>query len=107
MRSARRLLLIGLASLALGGVRTSDAAQGFHGRILDGQGKAVGGAVVSARNGTLARTTTVYADEEGRYRLPALADGPYDVRARHFGFKDRVKMAVAGLKLEMLTVVRK
>ena len=94
MRSARRLLPIGLASLFLGGVGVADAAQGFHGRILDAQGKAVSGAVVSARNAALARTTTVYADEEGRYRLPDLVDGPYDVRARHFGFKDRMKMAV-------------
>ena len=63
------------------------AGQDFHGRVLDGQGKGLSGAVVSARSRSLNRTTTVYADEEGRYRLPELAAGSYDVRARHFGFK--------------------
>src|SRR5712691_891615 len=70
-------------------------AQGFQGRVLDGQGKGLPGAVVSARNRSLNRTTTVYADEQGRYRLPELAAGAYDVRARHFGFKDRMKMGAA------------
>jgi virginiamycin B lyase len=70
-------------------------AQGFQGRVLDGQGKGLPGAVVSARNRSLNRTTTVYADEQGRYRLADLAAGAYDVRARHFGFKDRMKMGAA------------
>jgi virginiamycin B lyase len=70
------------------------AAQGFHGRVLDGQGRPLGGALVSAQSRTLGRTTSVYADGDGNYQLPDLVDGTYDLRARHFGFKDRMKTAV-------------
>ncbi|HUE39059.1 MAG TPA: carboxypeptidase regulatory-like domain-containing protein [Candidatus Binatia bacterium] len=94
MRRALPLVSIAVGfslSYALG---TAHAAQGFWGRVVDGQQKPVAGAIVSARNRALTRTTTVYADDQGRYRLPDLAEGEYDVRARHFGFKDRMKMAV-------------
>src|SRR5262249_19558720 len=70
------------------------AAQGFRGRVLDGKGRPLGGTVVSAQNRTLGRTTSVYADNDGNYQLPDLVDGAYDLRARHFGFKDRVKVAM-------------
>ena len=106
MKNMRHLLLVGLASLLVQMAPLAGAADGFHGRVVDSQGKGVAGAVVSARNQSLARTTTVYADEEGRYQLPALAAGAYDVRARHFGFKDRMKMAVAadGRQLDLKLV---
>lgn len=93
MKRVPRMMLVVLAGglLAAG---PGGAAQGFQGRVLDAKERPIGGAVVSARNQTLGRSTSVYADGEGNYRLPDLVDGAYDLRARHFGFKDRMKMGV-------------
>ena len=80
-----------LAALCLGGPAAADDAKSFHGRVVDAVGKGVTGAVVSARNKSAARTTTVYADADGRFAFPELSSGKYDLRARHFGFKDGVE----------------
>lgn len=86
------VLVLALMLAPLGGVAA--AAEAFHGRVVDDHGRAVAGAVVSARNRELARTTSVYADGDGRYALPPLPAGTYDLRARHFGYKDAAKMEV-------------
>ena len=83
-RSASVLASIGLVFVAA----AAQAAAGFVGRVVDGDGRPVAGAVVSARFRPLARTTSVYADAEGRFAFPDLAAGTYDLRARHFGFRD-------------------
>src|ERR1044072_4817061 len=68
------------------------AADGFHGRVLDSSGKPLSGAIVSATNREIARTTSVYADADGRFAMPDIAAGAYDLRARHFGYRDGMKM---------------
>lgn len=80
-----------MAVLSLGST-VAQAAAGFHGQVLDARGQPVSGAVVSARNRSLARTTTVYSDREGRYSMPGLPEGLYDLRVRQFGFKDGAAM---------------
>ncbi|MGH7859038.1 MAG: carboxypeptidase regulatory-like domain-containing protein, partial [Candidatus Binatia bacterium] len=72
----------------------ADAAESFRGSVLDSKGRPIAGAVVSARHVELARVTSVYTDGEGRFATPELADGAYDVRARHFGFRDGYEMGV-------------
>ena len=79
-RFPQMILVAWMACLA---ASQAAGAQGFQGRVLDGQGRGLPGAVVSARNRALNRTTTVYADEQGRTwgtpgapaRVPNLADG--------------------------------
>lgn len=90
-----------LISILVLGSTAAPAAEGFHGRILDSLRNPVAGALVSARNRRLARTTTVYADSDGRYAMPELADGIYDLRVRHFGFKDGAAMEVSARGQEM------
>lgn len=89
-----RGILAGALAAALSWTAPGEAAPGFHGRVADRDGRPLAGAVVSASHRALARTTSVYADAEGQYGLPELAEGSYDLRARHFGFKDRMKMDV-------------
>lgn len=55
--------------------------------IVNGeQGAPVALAQVSLTNVELKRTTTVYADDEGRYRLDGLLPGHYRLRVRRIGF---------------------
>src|SRR5581483_5152467 len=63
------------------------------GRVTDDGGRPVVGALVTARHLALARETTVYTDDDGRFALPALEVGTYHLRARRPGFRDRVVTA--------------
>ncbi len=96
--AARHLFAAGALLCIVGLVGSSAAAStapGFHGRVSDPEGKPLAGAMVSARHRELARTTSVYADAQGRYALPELPGGVYDLRARQFGFEDGIERAVA------------
>lgn len=69
----------------------------FTGRVRDGGGAPVGGAMVSATHPQLRRATTVFTDGDGRFTFPALEIGIYDVRVRHIGHRDlRLPDAVLG-----------
>ena len=91
MKTALPLPLV-LAFLLL--ATAAPAAEGFHGRVLDDHGRPLAGALVSARNRSLARTTSVYAGADGRYALPRLPEGTYDLRARQFGYRDGALMGI-------------
>jgi virginiamycin B lyase len=60
----------------------------FTGTVRDGSGTPVQGAMVTATHRALERATTVYTDNAGRFRLPPLEAGTYDVRVRKIGYKD-------------------
>lgn len=64
----------------------------FHGRVSDASGAPVVGAMVSFRTGEPGHAITVFSDERGRYRTPALAlAAPWDVRVRRIGWRDLVQ----------------
>ena len=91
-----KLQAIGMLGLALAlAAPAAHGEVGFHGQVLDSRDRPVAGAVVSARHRELARQTSVYTDSEGRFAMPALSDGIYDVRARHFGYEDRFEMGAS------------
>ncbi len=94
MRPARTVSIVVIAP-SLVGATLAVAAPRFHGKVIDEQGKPVAGAVVSARNRELGRTTSAYTGADGAYVLPELAEGPYDLKARRFGYKDTAAMGVA------------
>ncbi len=83
--------LIGLANSRL-------AAQGAIGSILgtvtDASGAVIAGARVQAVNAGTSATQATTTDAEGRYRIPALAAGTYDVQAENTGFQTAVRKAV-------------
>jgi hypothetical protein len=58
------------------------------GRVLDPTGAAVAGARVSARHVETNVTATTVTDGSGRFRLPALRIGSYELIVRQAGFKD-------------------
>ena len=58
------------------------------GRVLDPTGAALAGAQVSARHIDTNVTTTTVTDGSGRFRLPALRIGRYELIVRQAGFKD-------------------
>jgi virginiamycin B lyase len=91
-----------LAVCLLGFGTVADAGPGFVGRVVDGAGKAVSGAVVSARFRPLLRTTSVYADEQGRFAFPDMDAGSYDLQARRFGYRDGAVMARSLLERDVV-----
>ena len=67
----------------------------FTGAIHDHAGAPVAGAFVTATSRSLQRGTTVFTDADGRFRMPALEAGVYDVRVRRIGYKDSVQQGLA------------
>ncbi len=94
MRPARTLPTLVIAASLLG-APLAIAVPHFHGKAIDQQGKPVAGAVVSARNRELSRTTSAYTKADGAYALPELPAGAYDLKARRFGYKDGAAMGVS------------
>ena len=58
------------------------------GRVLDAQGAAVPGALVSARQTATNVAVETTTDGEGRFRFPYLRIGPYELRTRLTGFRE-------------------
>lgn len=58
------------------------------GRVLDPQGAAVPGAVISARQTATNVTVETTTDAEGRFRFSYLRVGPYELRTRLQGFRE-------------------
>src|SRR5690242_347776 len=80
------LVSMGFASVARG---QSAAASGqIVGQVLDPSSAAVGGGQITVRNTNTNFTRTTTTDSEGRYAIPELPLGPYDVTAKATGFAD-------------------
>jgi streptogramin lyase len=62
----------------------------FTGSVRDRSGAAVAGAMVTATHRALQRGTTVFTDDAGRFRMPPLEAGAYDLRVRRYGYKDQL-----------------
>jgi hypothetical protein len=57
------------------------------GQVLDSSGAAIAGAEVTVRNKNTNATRTVTSDEAGRFAVPQLTVGPYEVKASANGFE--------------------
>lgn len=86
----RRGLWLALACILLtAGVALAQSAGGaIEGRITDGQGAAVAGAVVTATNTATGITRSVQSDVDGRYSLASLPVGTYDIVVTADGYRD-------------------
>ncbi|HVN84021.1 MAG TPA: carboxypeptidase regulatory-like domain-containing protein [Candidatus Binatia bacterium] len=89
----RRTLLALFSAANLLVVRPAAAIETgvFDGRVADGDGRPVDGAMITATHRQLRRGTTVYSDATGAFRLPPLDPGVYDIRVRRLGFQDLVQ----------------
>ncbi len=72
--------------------------------MLDGSGAAIAGAKVVARNTATGLERTNSSGSDGRYVLPALPVGVYQVRAEHDGFRPIVKRSIRVVVGEATTV---
>jgi virginiamycin B lyase len=94
---------------ASGGTSPGSAAEAgrvFFGRVRAPDGAPVSGAMVSVASPPPVHRITVYSRGDGRYRTPTIPfPGPYDLRVRRIGWKDRVRSAAAAGPLDF-TLVR-
>jgi virginiamycin B lyase len=82
------VVLAAIAALAIASAAIAGETGVFAGAVHDASGKAIVGAMVTFTNRSLRRGTTVFADAQGRFRLPALEAGTYDLRVRRAGYED-------------------
>jgi hypothetical protein len=68
--------------------------QELTGRVIDENSKVVAGAKVSIGGGGLTAPQVVVSDEAGRFRMPALAPGTYELRAEKPGYYATVSRAL-------------
>ncbi len=72
------------------------AGDAFAGRVADGHGAPVEGALVSFTRGDPPHTVTVYSGADGSYRTPKLeTSGPWSLRVRRIGFRDLERAGIA------------
>ena len=77
----RYLLVLGIAilNLTLADCAQAQAAAGTLTGTVTASSKPVAGATISARNVGTQQTTQAQSDADGRYRLPGLPDGNYEL----------------------------
>jgi virginiamycin B lyase len=85
--SARATGLAGVM-LVLGAAAVPAMAGGVSGQVTNAAGQGVAGVFVTARDTASGIETTVYSTDQGRYVLPALSDGHYELRAHHARYED-------------------
>lgn len=104
---AAALACLASAPLAPPASAAPAAAVRAAGRVVDGAGVPVAGAMVTLSYGSPVRASTVWSDDDGRFALPPLpAVAAYDVRARRIGWRDAVQTGLVpgadrGLALEL------
>jgi hypothetical protein len=67
------------------------ATASVSGRVTDSSGAAVPGATVSIKNTATSAAQTVPTDDQGRYALPDLPIGPYDITVSKSGFQNAAR----------------
>src|SRR5512133_1728019 len=69
------------ALLALANLASAQTASAISGTVTNAAGAAVASATVTARNVAAGQSVQVRSDAAGRYSVPNLAQGDYDVTA--------------------------
>ncbi|MCX6633113.1 MAG: carboxypeptidase-like regulatory domain-containing protein, partial [Candidatus Solibacter sp.] len=100
----KRWICVASVLLFLAGASTAQEFRGtILGRVLDGQGAAIPGAVVAIKNTATGVATTVQSNEVGDYYAPFLVPGTYEMNVEHTGFK---AYKTAGIVISMTDRVR-
>lgn len=90
-RTIRNITMILILSGAAAYAQDTITFASVSGRVTDPSGSVVQGAQVSARHGDTNRTSAALTDREGRFRLPYLKVGAYEVTVYHPGFAPAVR----------------
>src|SRR4029453_9803469 len=90
------VLLFALACFCLspGVARSQDPAATILGIVTDSSGSVLPGVSVTIKRVDTAQTRTMTSDEGGRYRVPLLSPGRYEVTAQLSGFQTVVRSGV-------------
>src|SRR5438093_4137015 len=84
-------VLLGVFSITPGMAQTTGTISGL---IRDSTGAVIPGASVTARNVETGITRTVSTEEQGRYQLPNLSVGRYEVQVSLSGFQTAVRSGI-------------
>ena len=77
----------------------------LSGRVLDSQGAAVPGAIVSVRQTETNLAAQARTESDGRFRFPYLKIGPYELKASLQGFKENARTLVLSAGSAFDTVI--
>lgn len=97
LRALMAMLLLCLSVLTVGAMAQTSTTGSIEGNITDVNGASVPGVTVSVTSPNLIRPQTAVSNEEGRYRVPNLPPGQYDVvveSVKGFGRYETSKVAV-------------
>src|SRR5947209_6156385 len=99
LKSCARSLMIGLllvivTSAGAGRLWAQGATATILGTVTDMSGAAIPNANVQVRNANTGVTQTLTADSQGRFRVPDLGVGEYEVQASQMGFSTVVHKGI-------------
>ena len=84
------LCAMGAGTLSVDAQQSIDLAS-VSGRVTDPSGAVVPGAQITVRHTQTNLSSTAVSDQEGRFRLPSLRVGPYEIVVRRQGFQDAIR----------------
>lgn len=93
MRSSFKLLVFSLAPCCAGSLPAQVSAA-LSGAVTDASGGVVAAAAVAAKSRDTGMVRGTVTDAAGRYRIPSLPVGEYEIRAGKQGFSDAVRTGV-------------
>ena len=67
------------------------ATASISGRVTDASNAAVPNATITIKNTATSATQTASTDEQGRYAMPELPIGPYDITVSKTGFQNSAR----------------
>jgi len=86
-----RIVSVFLTACILASAQDTIHLASISGRVADPSGAVVDGARITARQVETNLTREAVTDREGRFRLPYLKVGPYEIKVRHPGFADSTR----------------
>ena len=79
-------LLLALSGIGIGRLNAQAAAAAILGVVTDASGAAIPDAAVQVRNVGTGATQTTNSNAQGRYNVPDLGIGDYEIQASKMGF---------------------
>lgn len=89
--AAKRILIV---AILLAPEASAQVSAVLSGSVSDQSGASVGAVTITAKNIDLGTSRTVTTDNDGRYAIPSLSIGNYEVRAAKQGFKEAVRTGI-------------
>ena len=91
---SQTIIVVAIMVLTAGQLHAQGATAAISGIVLDPSGAAIAGASITVRNVGTAFTRTVVSDDQGRYVVPELPIGDYEVQGSLAGFQTVVRRGI-------------